>query len=296
MNRNILGNILKSEIENLYGERFNEVIDKIFFIIYGEKYKSIKQKKDLGSDGILEMDKERLSLACYAPEKYRESKFKEKIDEDFEKYKRSYKKLGYKWWFITNQKLLGSMFTYIRSKDSDIDIWGREELINSILSQPPSKRRKILLDVFSFSQELIIYDFIEEIIYEIIENKKSKLKYKPCYSVSVDTYEKIKRNFTGEDIEIMKRKFEYFYADNVTYIEKVLNSFDNDFISNLKEQVLREYQYINEKFTFKKKFCLLVDRFSSKYPEDQWYKNYVELILLYLFEQCLIGTKPEVRG
>ena len=292
MNRQTLKDFLKSKIEHLYGTQFNEIVDGIFSILYGENYKSIKQKRDLGSDGIIETEK--ISLACYAPERYDKPKFEKKVDEDYGKYKKNYMSLGYKWRFITNQKLLGSIVTYIKNKSTDAEVWGIEELINFILNLPPSKRRKILLDIFSLSTELIEFDFVEEVIEEISKLKKEVSDYCPQYNLPKDTSKKIEKNFSGEDIEIVKRKFIHFYAEYIGYLQKVLNTLDNDFISNMKMTVLREYQFLYKKLTFKERFDHLVNRFSSKYPKDQEYKNYVELILLYLFEQCLIGTKSEV--
>ncbi len=293
MNRQTLRDILKSKIEHLYGTQFNEIVDGIFSILYGENYKSIKQKKDLGSDGIIETEK--VCLACYAPERYDKQKFEKKVDEDYRKYEKNYMRLGYKWRFITNQKLLGSMVTYIKNKITNADIWGIEELINFILNSLPSKRRKILSEIFSLSPELIEFDFVEEVIEEISKLKDEISDYHPQYDLPKDTLKKIEKNFSDEDIEIVKRKFIHFYAEHIGYLQKVLKSLDDDFISNLKMAVLREYQILDEKLTFKGKFEYLVNRFSSKYPNDQEYKNYVELILLYFFEQCLIGTKPEVN-
>lgn len=293
MSRRTLKDILKSKIDHLYGIQFNNKIDEMFSIIYGQNYKSIKQKRDLGSDGIIEIKE--VCLACYAPEKYNKRKFEKKVDEDFSKYEEHYMNLGYKWRYITNQKLRGSMVTYIKNKDERVDIWGIDELINYILGLPPSVRRKILSEVFCLSPELIVFDFIEEVIEAILSLKEESPIYSPHYGLPKDTIKKIEKNFEGEDIEIVKRKFNYFYAERVGYLQKVLESFDNDYISNIKMTVLREYQNLDGNLNFKKKFGQLINRFSSKYPKDQEYKNYVELILLYLFEQCLIGVKPEVN-
>jgi len=169
MNRQTLKDVLKSKIEHLYEIQFNDMINNVFFILYGENYKSIKQKKDKGSDGIIETEK--VCLACYAPEKYDKKKFEKKVDEDYIKYEKNYKGLGYKWRFISNQKLLGNTVTYIKNKSintDNIDIWGIEELINFILDLTPSKRRKILSEIFYLSSELIEFDFVEEVIEDTI--------------------------------------------------------------------------------------------------------------------------------
>jgi len=292
MNRQTLRDFLKFKISNLYEKQFNEMIDNIFSILYGEDFKCIKQHRDLGSDGIIEAEK--ICLACYAPEKYESNKFKRKVDDDFRKYKANYANLGYKWRFITNQKLLGSAITHIKKKDTNAEIWGIEELINFILRLSPSKRRKILEEVFSLSKELIEYDFIEEVIEEIskLKEKESLYKYKPKYKPPADTIRKIEKNFDREDVNILKKTFNIFYAEHINYLLNTLKAFGNDFISHLKVTVLREFANLSEKLTFKEKFNILLNRFSEKYPNDEEYKNYVELILLYLFEQCLIGEEP----
>lgn len=294
MNRVTLKDILKSKIEHLYGIEFNTFIDSLFSQIYGSDYKCIKQKRDLGSDGIIETKK--ICLACYAPEKFNKREFEKKVDEDFKKYEKNYKKLEYIWRFIINQKLLGNIVTYIENKDTTADIWGIEELINFALNLPPSKRRVVLREVFSLPPEFIEFDFIEEVISEISENRNTSSDYIPRYNTPLDTIKKIEINFKGEDIKIVRKKFEYFYAEHISYLQKTLESFDNDFISHIKMMILEEYQILNENFSFKEKFKHLVNRFSSKYPNDYEYKNYVELILLYFFEQCLIGTSTEEKN
>ncbi len=123
-------------------------------------------------------------------------------------------------------------------------------MINFILNLPPSKRRKILSDVFSLSTELIEFDFVEEVIEELTKLKEELTNYSPQYNPPEDTLAKIERNFTGEDIEIVKRKFTHFYAEHIGYLQKVLESFDSDFISNLKMTILNEYQALDKKNNF----------------------------------------------
>jgi len=292
MNRETLRAILKSQISYTYGINFNQLIDAIFFIIYKDKYISVKQKRDLGCDGIIESTK--ICLACYAPETFNKRKFKEKVNEDFEKYEKNYKPLGYKWRFMTNKELLGSMITYIKDKDVDNEIWGLNELINFILNLRPSARREVLLEAFQLSPELIEYDIIEEIIEEIMKlEENNSVQVLPKYELVDDIFEKIEINFTGEDIEIVKRKFKF---EHVGYLEKSLKNFGDKYTNGLKFKILREYQILSDSLTFKEKLYELINKFSSKYPNDDDYKNKVELILLYLFEQCLIGEKSGQGG
>ena len=294
MNRRTLTDILKSIIGQAVGLAFNDIVDNIFSIIYEKDYRSIKQKTDLGSDGIIEGEK--ICLACYAPERYDRKRFEKKVGEDYAKYEENYKKLGYKWLFITNRELLGGMITHIHSIDSSSDIWGINELINLILNSSPSKRRVILSDVFSLDREIIEFDFIEEVINEFIAKFKEETgNYKPQYNPPADLYSKIKLNFTEDDIDTVILKFTNFYIDHAGVLQKSLKALGNEFVSHLKMMVLREFQMLNKDLDFRDRFYTLVDRFSSKYPADQEYKNYVELILLYFFEQCLIGNRLESK-
>ncbi len=50
---NTLRDILKTKINSLKELRFQEFINRLYTICYGENFVVVKQKQDKGSDGIL---------------------------------------------------------------------------------------------------------------------------------------------------------------------------------------------------------------------------------------------------
>ena len=286
-----LWDLISNTLRNTFETEFNKLIDNIFHIVYGEKYKSIKQKRDLGSDGIIEP--ERVSVACYAPESYNAKKFKKKVKEDYEKFRNNYAKLGYLFRFITNIKLLGSNITYFKELCPDGDIWGLEEIISFIKRQSPKIRRHILVDVFGIPREFITYDIIEEIIYEIELNETFDNNTAITYSYPTGLLEKIEVNFESENFKkYLKRLTEEPYPEYGFYLAEIFKRMDPKEIDTLKTKVLSKTATFSlKKRSFEEVFLALIDDFSSKYPKDDEYKKHVTMLLIYIFEQCIIGKR-----
>jgi len=287
-----LWDLISNTLRNTFETEFNKLIDNIFHIVYGENYKSIKQKRDLGSDGIIEPEK--VSIACYAPESYDAKKFKKKIREDYEKFRENYAKLGYLFRFITNIKLLGSIITYFKELCPDGDIWGLEEIISFIKKQPPKIRRYVLIDVFNIPEEFIRYDIIEEIIYEIDKlNETLDNTTVIAYSPPTGLLKKIEINFkNGNFREYLIRLIEESYPEYGFFLNEIFKSMEPEEISTLKTKVLnRTATLYLEKESFEEVFSALIDDFSSKYPDDDEYRKHVIMLLIYIFEQCIIGRR-----
>ena len=287
----LIADMLSNKLRNTSGTSFNELIDDIFHIIYGENYKSVKQKRDLGSDGIIES--ERISIACYAPESYDARKFKAKMEEDYKKFKGNYAGLGYSFRFITNIKLLGSIITHFKELCPDGDIWGLEEIISFIRRQPPKIRRVILTDIFGVEKEFVIYDVIEEMIDEIIMLDKTSNNYSIRYSPPTELLRKIEINFKNEGFrEYLVRLVENLYPEYSFLFGEVFKSMEAKEIETLKMKVLdRTGTLFLEKNSFDEVFSALINDFSDKYPNDDEYRKHVTMLLIYIFEQCIIGRR-----
>lgn len=74
---NILREIIKTKLVSLKGTAFQDGMDRVYLCIHGStEFQRVKQKRDGGSDGILNGD---TVLAAYAPEKYSLADFKKKL-------------------------------------------------------------------------------------------------------------------------------------------------------------------------------------------------------------------------
>ena len=292
MKNRTLRKILIGIIEKWTELEFNKRIEEIFQIVYKDEFVSIKQKRDLGSDGIIESEK--ITLACYAPERYELKKYKKKIKDDCEKYRNHYQH-KYKLRFITNQEIRAEVKATLEEECPDAEIWGVNELVTYILKGvSASKRRRILKDVFELDDEEIAFDIIEEIVEEILEGNYDQIETKNIsYKTPLDLYKKIEKNFKNENyIEMIKKKTEDIYPEYAILIHKIIEALDENLKTTLKNRIINEYYESIESLSnkpFEFIYNKLINRFASKYPDDDEYRKGVEMLLLYIFEQCLLG-------
>jgi len=158
----------------------------------------------------------------------------------------------------------------LKELDHDNDIWGINEIIEFIFSQPLIVRKRILSEVLGIQEELIEMDIFTEII-EDIADRVIHAYNPPEFSGNITQLEeKVKKNFKKP-----------LYAQG---------------IMNLYTDIYIKYQYfIRNTFessnSFDEIFEQLIENFSEKYGTDEERKKYVKMLILYIFEQCIIGQK-----
>ncbi len=138
---NPLENAIKIQILSLNGLAFQEFIDQLFKLLYGDDYLTIKQKHDKGCDGIL---KDTTILSVYAPEKYQLDTFKNKITDDFNKYEKNWKNKYPSWLVVFNGEITAEMKLYVDSLYSKAKINGNNEIISRLFSLNQRKLLNIL--------------------------------------------------------------------------------------------------------------------------------------------------------
>lgn len=286
-----IATLLKGNIREWTALEFNEKINQIFQMVYGQDYKTIKQKRDKGSDGIIET--ERISIACYGAEKPNSKDILKKIKTDYSKYEKHYKPLGYKFRFITNSEILGNVITELKKLDSDNDIWGINEIIEFIFRQPLIIRKRILSEVIGISEEFIEMDIFTEIIEDIVD--RVTYSYNPPKFSGNITHleEKVKKNFKKPlYAQGIMNLYTDIYIKYQYFIRNAFKSLDSDTVKTVESEVLGEYLKLAQKSnSFDEIFEQLIDNFSAKYGTDEERKKYVKMLILYIFEQCIIGQK-----
>ena len=285
----IFERLVPNFIKTTYGEEFNRLIDRVFRIVYGTAYRTIKQKRDLGCDGIIETEK--TVIACYAPEKPDKSKFENKLSEDYQKFEKNWASLGYNLRFMTNQLLLASQVNSLKRLCNNCHIWGNGELTEFIRLQPPAVRRRLFLEVFDIPEELIVYDIVEEIIHEA-SKLETFVDITLDYSLPQNLDKKVERNFRKLR-DLILRHYRDIYPGYGYIYHKVFGSLDDTQINTLKIKVIGTYETIKLRHdNFDDAFLELVSELSKKYPNDDEYRIYAKMLVLYIFEQCLIGEEP----
>lgn len=297
-----LKNIVKSKIDSLKGNAFQEFVNELFLIFYESNFITVKQKHDMGSDGIINSD---TIIACYAPERYDLRDFQKKINNskkgqegDFQKYQTNWELTHTKWTVIYNGEWLANMIKYIKDLKSDADTIGQAHLLNMIGKLSWTKKRSIY-NYLGIEDDYIKIGLLDEVIEDLMnlldDNKsqkeisgKEKMK-----GFTTDLRKKIDLNYINEqDIELAIIEFEA-YLQVAILIENMLGS--NPHFPALIAKIQTEYKQLNSDLSFKERKNILKKNYAGKKKDDELYCHYVDMFLLYTFEQCLIGKKDDKK-
>lgn len=285
--------IFRLRIQSRKDTMFQSFIERLYVTCYGKNFVPIKQKRDKGCDGILNG---KTIIAVYAPEKHSLKNFKTKILNetsgnlgDFNKYKKYWQEKYPGWQIVYNGEFTAEMVQFVHSLKNDVELLGLQHILELIRNQYWGHIRQ-LADYLDIEEEYLINDIFDEIIQDLLKGRrrtKKNIKYKPPKYIE----EKIPLNFSGKDIETAKTDYrealKHFH--NLNSILK--NQYDDDDLDVLKNRVRDDIDKYSG--TFKEKFNNLITEYSKKYTHDDEYKRFVKTLLIYLFEQCILGKKTE---
>jgi hypothetical protein len=288
----LLKNAFKMQIQSKEGFEFEEFIDELFLLKYGvDNYIPIRRNKDKGNDGTI-LPEQKI-LACYAPRKYSKTDFEIKTlgaankEGDFEKYQKNWKDKFPNWEMYVNHEVSPEQFKLIQALDGNTSIKG----IDQILSVVSSKKRK--LAAYLGIEIFFIQDYIQDIINDLLNasSEEDKALHFDRKSL-VPPQQKIELNFEQEDWDGMNSEM-VLVMEEFNTIANILSGYNDDEINTLKRRIINDYNKLSG--SFKERLYNLTDQYTTAYGniKDDEYVKCVKSILLYMFEQCLIGKKTE---
>jgi len=274
-------------IDRLKNNNFQNFIDELYLKKYGSNFTPIKQKKDKGCDGIINNNE---SLAVYAPEKYTLRVFKKKINEDHNNYDGNWKTKLPKWRVVYNGEFTAEMLQFVDSLEDGSKKIGIAQIINDIDGLNWVHQRSIA-DYLGINEQFFINDILQNVIDDLLKNayasSGSLPSEEPIYIV-----DKIQLNFNSSDVENAKE--EYLNSlGSMGKLKDTLKSYDDEEMAALKNKVITEYGKLSG--DFKTRLNNLTELLSGNNGNDQQYKYYVRVVLLYMFEICLIGQRVEAE-
>lgn len=292
----LLKNAFKIQIQSKEGFEFEEFMDELFLLKYGtDDYIPIRRNKDKGNDGTILLEEK--IIACYAPRKYNKNDFETKVlgavnkEGDFEKYQKNWKDKFSNWEMYVNHEVSPEQFTLIQGLDGNTSIKGIDQILAIVDELLSSKKRK--LAAYLGIESFFIQDYIQEIINDLLNasNVEDKTLHFDGKSL-VPPQRKIELNFEQEDWDGMNSEMVLVMAEFNT-ITNILSGYNDDEINTLKRRIINDYNKLSGKF--KHRLYNLTDQYTTAYGniKDDEYLNCVKSILLYMFEQCLIGRKTE---
>lgn len=286
MMSSVLENAIKQQMERLSGLSFQEFIEELFIIKHPKDFIPVKQKRDKGADGFLNRH---TILAVYAPEKPDLTLFKKKIQEDYDKYIDNFSRDYPHWKVIYNGIFTTDRVKFVYSLRKDAELIGSKHLLKFIHDLPWYQKRRIA-DYLDISRDFLENDVLKTVIDDLIQFSATAGDHSPGYGKAVYIEDKVRLNFREEDSESMLEEYE----DSLGQLNRVRDIIKpyGDNLGALKFKIREDYKtHRHRSRDFKSTMDTMTDIYSEKYPKDDLYKYYVRLVLIYFFEQCLIGEK-----
>jgi hypothetical protein len=288
-----LQTIFSVRIENLQGFDFEDFVKELFLKRFLENgFLPTRPRKDRGCDGILLQS--RTVIACFGPKKYDYNKFVGKVNEDYAEFKRYWQSEYPNWQMVVNHKLDPRQQTYINQKHPGSVLLGLDHLLSLIATGIDSVSRRHIADLLGIPRNQYFSSYLSELLDNLLEGTKTDPEHLAEFNPNRLTglKEKIQLNYTMDDLEMAEREFE-LVMPLFTLIESHMTKFDDEEKSKLKLRVVQDYGKMGG--DFRQRLESLTNfyfrEFASEKDEEGRYN--ITAVLLYLFEQCLIGKKKE---
>ncbi len=291
----ILKNAFRTQIQSKEGFDFEDFIDELYLLKCGaDDYLPIRASGDKGNDGTIISDKK--VLACYAPKSYDKKEFEDKVNGtskkvgDFKKYKDNWESTYPNWEMHVNHDITPDQLKLINNLDGNTSIKGVAQIISIIENDLTSNKRRKLASYLGI-ENFFIQDYIEDIINDLLHVTSSEDKPLNFDSKTlIPPQKKIELNFKKEDWDGINSEMILVMEEFMT-ITKILSGYDDSEINTLKSRIINDYNKLSG--VFKNRLYNLTEQYTREYGniKDDEYLKCVKSILLYMFEQCLIGKK-----
>lgn len=276
---------IRAAIQRLKENNFQDFINELLVKKYGPSFTPIKQKRDKGCDGIIG---DKTIIAVYAPETPILREFKKKVVDDYDKYKADWCARYPEWCFIYNGEFTAEMVQCIADLGSNVDKWDIRHIMDIMGGLNWAKKRE-LATYLGVDERYFINDVLKNVVEDMTRNSGQGLapveQKRPVY-----IEEKIELNFSKEDAQSVLTEYEETLP-YLTELKNVLKSYTDEEIASLKSKVIANYNKLSG--DFKTRLNNLNEDLSERNKNDDVYKYYVRVVLIYFFEACLIGKKAK---
>lgn len=290
-----LKKIFESHIMLLQDFDFEEFVKEILLLRHGVSgFIPTRPKKDRGCDGIIVNNS--TVIACYGPQKYDVKSYAKKAKEDYTQYNKHWKSTYPNWQFIFNGKLGPDAITEITKLHSGSIPWGVDNIMSIIVNELNGTQKRQVAALLGIAKSQISQDYLEEILENLLSktttNPTDLYQFKKENLLAVE--DKITLNYAQDDVNIAMQEFEDM-IDQVFQTGKLFAAFLDEEQDRIKSRVRNDYKNANG--SFKERLKIMTDNYLLQYSgiNDDVYRHNVTSVLLYLFEQCLIGESGKTK-
>ena len=266
----------------------NALCYKLYCIAVAYLQIGMLEADSMDCDGVIVTEKR--VIACYGPEENNQKKFDKKADDDFEDFVQNWQTQYPNWMFVINHDVTPLQISKIESLKEKTPLIGIKNILSIIEELDNYKKRK-LAKYLKIENDFIAKDYLHEILDDLLKSSASdeprKAYVKPIYFT-----DKVKLNFDAADVEDVLNEYDLVY-EYFSDIEGLIYGYEDDEIDRIKHRIITDFA--QTKGEFKERFSSQINLFLAKYSieADDDYKFYVRALLIYIFEQCLIGSKTD---
>ena len=290
-----LKKILESQISLLQDFDFEDFIKELLLLKHGASgFIPTRPKKDKGCDGIVVTTS--TIIACYGPRKYDAKAYARKAREDYAEYKKHWKLTYPNWQFVFNGKLGPDAITVITGLHIGSVPWGIDAIMSIIVNDFNGTQIRKVGMLLNIPNAQISQDYLEEILENLLSktvtNPTDLYQFKKENLLQVE--DKIRLNYDHSDIKTAMEEFEDMLPE-ISQTGRLFAAFQDEEQDRIKSRVRNDYK--NAGGVFKERLKIITDNYLRQYSSinDDIYRHNVTSVLLYLFEQCLIGESNKSK-
>ena len=288
-----LQNQFKTQIAGLRGFAFQDFITRLYLLKYGSNgFLPPRRVRDSGSDGII-LSENRV-VACYAPDNYDKKDFWKKVKGDYESFEKCLKSQYSNWSFISNIDIPQDVISKIHSElNRHALVLGIQNIVSSVEELSSGNKRKIG-SFLNIDPDYFAREFLGEILEDLLRGSPftdSTIQYETLLYFP----DKIKLNFTLDEVESVKTEYDLFLEDGLfRNISVLLSNYEDEEQDRIKIRLMYDLDSIFQG-TFRERIHSLTKLYLNRYSNenDDEYLTNIRAVLLFFFEQCIIGKKTE---
>ncbi|OFX46401.1 MAG: hypothetical protein A2046_13840 [Bacteroidetes bacterium GWA2_30_7] len=286
-----LKNIFTTRICNSFDFGFEEFIKELFLLRYGvADFIPTRPKKDKGCDGIITSSN--TIVACFGPKKYNQTDFQNKAKADYAEYQKHWQKKYSNWLFVVNHQISPLEITFIDKLHKGSIPLGVDSLMHIIENELTVAKHRKMADYLSIGKEYFTQEYLSEILDDLLNGASIDTSTIIHYKGLVGPEHKIVLNYDTDDVDAAMQEFSSVIGE-FPKIDALIKHYESFQQSAIKTKIITDYKNANG--SFKERLKIITDIYLEKYSNlsDNDYQYYITAVLIYLFEQCLIGKKTD---
>ena len=214
--------------------------------------------------------------------------FKKKVGADFKSYTKNWKGTHDKWEVVTNLESTAQMIRFLNGLENDASLICIEGLLQKIDKQTWTVKMAIFraLDI---PDHYLTNDVISTVIEDLIQISSQDDPFEP-YEKPAYIQDKIELNISEEHVATFMDEYEESLAI-FPIVSTVVKSRSNTNVAAIRSKVRSTYTSLSG--SFEKRLGELVNIMSQGKSRDDFYSHNMRIVMVYFFEQCLFGKKPD---